>query len=480
MKKIILPIIILLISMFAVSAADIEVSHELLTEDVYPGERAQVNIMIKNNKATDDYFKIEPNALEMYPLLPFSAFKDVIPPIRSQVDIPSGQKLTFPFDIYIKDGIEPDRRYTLNFNIKSGTDPELKVKYPVSVDVSSPEELIKVTSDMPDEIIPGKEVVFTVTFRNQANMMVDPIELYIDSELFSKQYSEKLYPTPYEITKTLKFTPDPTAKPGTYELGIRAYKGKTLRGKLITTFNVASNPDVLSKVETSAGFLTRTVTVTKSNKGNVAVEEYYAFPLSWLQKMSTSYNYEPQKISSGKVEWYFTLQPDSQYVLRITTDYRILFFSLVVIFIAAIALIYYIRRGVLIKKEIFSLRNEKGVVSEIKILIHIVNRTPRPIRDVKVVDILPNLLKVEKEFGTIKPVKIQKGEKMSRIIWNIDELEPKEERIISYKVKPGIHILGRIVLPAALIRYRTKERKIIDVKSNKVVFFSGSKEKKEE
>ena len=478
MKKIILPMIILLLIAFSVSAAEIEVSHNFLTKEVYPGESAKINLIIRNNQEVDDFFKVEPSILEIYPFLSFSAFKDVVPPVRSQVDIQSHQEVILPFDIYIRDGIEPDRSYTLNFNIKSGTNKEIKIKHPVTIDVVSPEELIKITTDMPKEITPGKEVVFSVTFRNQVNLIIDPAELYIDSDLFSKQYTEKLYSSPYEVKKVLSFTPEPTAKAGTYQLGIRVYKGKTLRGKLIKNFEVKANPDIVTKIETDSGFLKRTIKVTKSNKGNVDVDEAYTLPITRFQKIMTSFSKEPQKIAPGKVEWLFILEPGKDYVLTIDTDYKILFFSIVIIFIVAVGLIYYVRRGVLIKKNIFKIKNEKGVVSELKIMIHIINRTSKPIKDVKIVDILPNILKSAQEFGTLKPSKLQKGEKSSRLIWNIDELEPREERIISYKAKPGIHVIGKIILPATLLRYRNKEHKIIDVKSNKVIFFSEVEEKK--
>ena len=155
MKKIVLLFIIVLLAAFYVNAAEVEVTHELLTKEVYPGESARINIIVRNNQETDDYFKVKPDILGLYPFLSFSAFKEVIPPARNQVDINAHQEVTLPFDIYIRDDIEPDRRYTINFNIKSGTNDEIKVKYPVTVQVISPEELVKITTDMPDEITPG-------------------------------------------------------------------------------------------------------------------------------------------------------------------------------------------------------------------------------------------------------------------------------------------------------------------------------------
>lgn len=480
MKKAFLIVLALLLAMSFAVAEDIEVTHELVTKEVYPGESIIVNIMVKNNQDTDDNFIVKHEMSGLYPFLKFSAFTDVNPPSGRRKTIEAHGEEIFPFEIFIRDGIEPDRRYTLNFIVKSERNEDIKVKYPVIVDVVSPEELIKITTDLPDQVAPGREVVFEVNFRNQANLMVDPAEFYIDSDLFSKYYSEKLYPTPYEIKKSLKFTPEPTAKPGIYQMVITAFKGKTLRGRLVKNFEVTANPDIDSKVDTKSGFLTREITVTKYNKGNVNVDDTYEMPMTWFEKLMTSYNEEPVKIASGKVEWRFTIQPAETEELVIKTDYRALFFTIIGLFILAIIMIYYMKRVVSIKKAVFKMRDEKGAVAEIKVLIHVSNRTSKPITAIKVVDILPHMLLLGKEFGTLKPNKFQKGEKSSRLIWDIDELEPGEERVISYRAKPGLHVIGSITLPAALLRYTNKDKKIIDLQSNRVTLFSPPPKKTEE
>lgn len=479
MKKILLTLLILLTFAVSASAAEIDVTHELVTKEVYPGESIIVNVIVTNNQDTDDYFKVKPDVSGLYPLLSFSAFKDVNPASGRRKVVMSHSQEIFPFEIFIRDGVEPDRRYTLNFFVKSERNEEVKTKYPVIVDVVSPEELVKITTSMPDKITPGKEVVFDVAFRNQANMIVEKAELNVDSDLFSKKYTEKLYPTPYEIKKTLKFTPEPTAEPGMYQMIITAFKGQTLRGKLVKNFEVITNPDVESSIETEEGFLTRTITVTKKNTGNVAIDEQYELPIGWFQKLMTSSSEEPQKISTGKIEWLFTVTPGETHAITIKTDYRIFFFTILAIFIAAIITLYYMRRGVMIHKGIFKIKDHKGAIAELKVMIQLLNRTKDPVKDVKVVDILPNMLSTATDFGTLKPNKTQKGERSARLIWDIDELEPGEERVISYKVKPGLHIIGNIFLPAALLRYRNKNQKTIDKKSNTAAFYS-EKPKKEE
>jgi hypothetical protein len=480
MKKAFLIVLALLLAMSFAVAEDIEVSHELVTEEVYPGESISVNVIVKNNQGVDDNIVVKVDQTALYPLLKFSAFKGAMP-ISDRKTIESGEEGVFSFVVYTRDGIEPDRNYDLNFKIKSERDPEKGIEdYKARIYVASPEELIKITTDLPDQVAPGREVVFEVKFRNQANLMVDPADLYIDSDLFSKYYSEILYPTPYEITKSLKFTPEPTAKPGIYQMVITAFKGKTLRGRIVKNFEVTSNPDIESKVDTKSGFLMRELTVTKYNKGNVNVDDVYEIPMTWFEKLMTNYNIEPSKIAEGKAEWMFTIQPAETKTLTIKTDYRVLFFTIIGLLILAIIMIYYMKRVVSIKKAVFKMRDEKGAVAEIKVLLHVSNKTSKPITQIKVVDILPNMLILSHEFGTLKPNKFQKGEKSSRLIWDIDELEPGEERVISYRAKPGLHVIGSLTLPASLLRYTNKDKRIIDMQSNKVTLFSPPPKKTEE
>lgn len=79
MKKILLTLLILLTFAVSASAAEIDVTHELVTKEVYPGESIIVNVIVTNNQDTDDYFKVKPDVSGLYPLLSFSAFKDVNP-----------------------------------------------------------------------------------------------------------------------------------------------------------------------------------------------------------------------------------------------------------------------------------------------------------------------------------------------------------------------------------------------------------------
>ena len=81
-----------------------------------------------------------------------------------------------------------------------------------------------------------------------------------------------------------------------------------------------------------------------------------------------------------------------------------------------------------------------------------------PLRDVEVVDVVPAIVNVEKslELGTLKPHEIKHTQHGTRVMWSIPELEGHEHRLITYKVKAKLNILGMVSLPRATVRYIRK------------------------
>jgi hypothetical protein len=82
-----------------------------------------------------------------------------------------------------------------------------------------------------------------------------------------------------------------------------------------------------------------------------------------------------------------------------------------------------------------------------------------------IIDVLPNTMGSPEDFGTLKPTTIQQGTKGKRFIWEIGNLAPHEERIISYKVKSTLKLIGETRLPACVVQYKTKKGKIISERS---------------
>ena len=63
---------------------------------------------------------------------------------------------------------------------------------------------------------------------------------------------------------------------------------------------------------------------------------------------------------------------------------------------------------------------------------------------------------------------VQKGKKSVRMVWEIGDLDPKEERVLSYKVKSKMNLLGEVRLPAAVVQFINKKGALQELKSLKL------------
>ena len=76
---------------------------------------------------------------------------------------------------------------------------------------------------------------------------------------------------------------------------------------------------------------------------------------------------------------------------------------------------------------------------------------------------------IKKEFaeGTLKPSRILQHHKKGLIVkWNIASLDAFEERIISYKIKSKLSILGTLTLPPMTVTCKDKQGKGLKVVSH--------------
>ena len=85
-------------------------------------------------------------------------------------------------------------------------------------------------------------------------------------------------------------------------------------------------------------------------------------------------------------------------------------------------------------------------------------------KNIEVIDRVPNIADLEKglTIGTLHPTKILKHEKKGTIIkWVIDDLDTGDERVISYKIKSHLSILGEFNLTPTTVKLNYKGKEII-------------------
>ncbi len=478
MRKLIL-VTLLILSSLTVLAEDIAVKHEALTERAYPGETAKFRLLITNNQGKADTFTISKDPLGYAPFSPY--FKDIIvnPSILVIDAKDTGEAVV---EVELLDNIEPGRNYKTTLRINSRT-TEKRVEYPLTINVLAPENPVKVEVNFPEAVMPGKEYSYKIKLKNTANMILAPITAYVTTNFFTNDFPNKKLYAYQEMylsdqgKEDVKFKLKPDEKPGRYSVSITVYKGEKLIGKLTKMFEVVGNPDIEEKVATQSEFLVRTIKVSKTNKGNVIATERYEFPISGFQRTLTRFEPEPI-VGESKVEWVMDIPPGETKTITITTDYKPLVYSIAALIIILIIVVWKIKKSIGISKHVVKVRGKRGEITGMKILLHVKNRTGRKITDIKVMDILPNVLKMTQEFGTLKPSQIQKGEKSNRLVWNIESLEGGEERLVSYKVEPSLQIFGTIILPPALLRFR-KGKAVMGKRSSSIVVYLEKREEED-
>ena len=155
--------------------------------------------------------------------------------------------------------------------------------------------------------------------------------------------------------------------------------------------------------------------------------------------------------------WEQTLEPGENVELTRKVSYVPL--AIIIIILIILGIVYYfIKPEVIIKKKVVNVSRTEGGVSEVKLLLLVKNISKKDVRNLRITDTIPNMAVYVKEDlpGTLHPKRVRSYEVTGTTIeWAMPELVKNEERIIRYKIRTKLSILGAIKLPNAEVSYET-------------------------
>jgi hypothetical protein len=271
-------------------------------------------------------------------------------------------------------------------------------------------------------------------------------------------------PGVYNVESTLK---DNTGKIVSFKTANFNVKVVNVTENLLTEYTQKKSSFNLFSIKT---------TITTKNEGNVASPSFYVTEsVPSIVKFLFDPNIEPSKVTKAEggrtvYGWLIlSLEPGKQ--ATITYNYNIWIIWLSILIIGG--LIYVIIRF-MYKPSILKTYKHQGKISkekEVLISLDVRNRTRHEIKDVEVRDIVPSIVKVVERFDTIVP-RIKTTEVGTELRWKLDSLKPKEERVLTYRVKPLLEMSGTLNLPKAHVKYfdRKKIKRII---ASKAILIQG-------
>lgn len=464
MRKLLLSLILLILVSLSVSSLDNIMDDSVLNiktikSVISSNEDAVFEVNIRNTQDSPQIYKVYYDGLEWY--LPAQTIS--IDPGKI------GHVLVKTRPLYVGKG-----QYALPLNIRSTEDGMLVTKDLVINVIDSSRgnyvPSVAVRINVPEEINPNQTINLIMDVKNKNPLKLDGLVISINSDYFSKTFVKNLNSTNSDQTSEIHLSENislnKTVKP--QKMGVHfsiVYKNTTIYNSDRTINVLQYSPKFRVEKETKNSFLKSSTIYNITNEGNVPRTESHKIQINLLRQL---FSYQKPVSSLLKengnryLMWTIELDPGESTTYTVSTNYRSLFIAFIIL--GLVVVFYFMLRSPLtIKKTAKVLEMKEGGISMLKVMITLKNISGRKISDVKIKDYIPNLASYIKEehVGSLAPSRVIVHErKGTTLVWDIGDFDSFEERIISYKIKTKLNILGGLSLKESVGQFKKGKGKM--------------------
>ena len=206
-------------------------------------------------------------------------------------------------------------------------------------------------------------------------------------------------------------------------------------------------------------YLKKIRTLEVRNTGNVRNTQVVKDPISlWMLPIIRSEGKSDVIDGQRYLTWEVALSPGEAVNIPVTINYRIFVYVLIALILFGV-FYWYVQSPLSLQKAALTSRGDEGTLSEIKITLELRNHTSKPVRNVTITDLVPSIANIDKslELGTLKPQETKQAKNGIKVVWHLAELDAHEQRLITYKIKAKLNILGTFSLPRAEVDFDRKK-----------------------
>ena len=451
-------------------AASFEVKATAIKDRIVVDDIAEYDVTITNYLDTDEEFTIKKTGFPFWDMYT----KPLQNPITLNVPAQGSATIRLFVDPLYITSVDT---YTLNVGVvlqRSGEEQ----KVPITIGIVSTEPLIggyiptvlASISVSPEKIDPREELVIRIVLNNQNVLDYPNLTIKIESNLFKDELHVPLGPKEDRTVEVRKKF-DAMDPPQEDRLVVAIFKdGRLIVTPIVKEFEVVeySTQQEIPK-EQSFLKIRKGIKVTSNNfnyKGTVKEET------TLIKSLFTSTSPRAELVKEGDkhyLVWQVELGKERAMTVYTFENYRPVV-VIIALLIIAIVLYFLFRSPIVARKSIANVSFSEGGVSEAKVVVRVKNRSSKQITNIEVVDNLTHIAHVERELsiGSMQPHAVMQHPKRGVIIkWIIEALEPGDERVLSYKMKSRLPILGEFNLPAATARAKVGDKVVIS-NSNRV------------
>lgn len=302
-------------------------------------------------------------------------------------------------------------------------------------------------------IDPREKLSIRASLNNNNGAKYESLKLSLKGKYVSRDIDVQLNPNE---NKTVEFTIDfdKTTAPGKDNLSLELRKDDKIIAKDSAEIEIVEYSEPFKRSESVIeSFLKTTTTISLENDGNVAKQQTISYPASLFDTYftKTAPDAEFSEESKGFI-WQITLRAAEKTQLTIIKSTMPLFY-LALFLIGYIVLYFALRSPLSVIKEIMEVIEKEGGISEIKVKVKIKNRSKKPIKSIRLIERIPEITVLHHEKDQVAPTKSYKYKDGSVLEWQFAEIEPKEERIITYRLKTRLIVMGNLNLKPAVARF---------------------------
>jgi len=447
-------------SVWAVNNVSNEVHVDIIpvVDTIKPSEAAEFFIDVYNNMESKDKFMISGDdigwSFQTSPARDYSTGFEVKPSDVHRLHV------------YVKPTDARPDIYSLTFNLRGDFATErrfLEVKVTPQEphpDIIYYDPNITVEVSVPNRIDPRAKQQVKVVITNNNALLLEDVELTLVSRLINEKSIVTLPPNNVtSVVFTIDLDDQLRPQEDVVNLEI-IYNNKTL-SRLSEEYEISSYLPLFERNMISEdSFLYTKKVVVLTNTGNVAKKESVRMDIGKFKRFFVSSDPVGELVKDDEtyyLVWNVVIEPSDTIQIWVYYNYWPIF-ALIVLLIL-IFLIYYMNKDPFLVTKSAEV-TESGVI---KMLISVKNKRNKKFKNLKLMDRVPNLIKVSKktELGSMSPSKIFKTKNNETIVtWNLLEFGPLEEIIFSYKIKTSLNIVGKFRLRPAILQIIKKNKKI--------------------
>lgn len=454
------------------SAAPFSVQSSAVYDSIIEGERAAFDIRLVNNQDSTDSFRFSTNDL-LWDML-----SDPLYHYFSGVEVRPGDSQVVRLILSPNEPLEYGR-YRVDVLLK-GEKAKTTETIPLFITVRPAKPLIQEYLAAVNKIVeiapvvnPLDNVSVKVNLINRNPKNLEKVTLVFSSNLLNRETTASLGPLERKTIEE-SFSLDSMTPPQNDTLTVKLIvDGSVLEPTITESYSVGSFPNIVQEYSGDKKSLFRTVTsATYVNHGNIlgsTVVEHRAGYLGNYFTKSQPASFEIIRDGRRYLAWDLALQPGESVTIVRDENYRPL--ALLFFLIGGAILLYYLFRSpVSVIKRVSILTLKDSGISDLKVIIHLKNRTNRIFERVTVTDAIQTLSDVSPgaDVGTLKPDSVYNDGAKTVVKWEIDNIDSGEERILSYTLHAKLAILDSLILPPVVVRFYTEKGSKVVTRSDAV------------